>query len=73
MASLRRQLKRKSEAVKVIFLLILIGVVVAGGFLGAFLWALNSGQFDDAVTPSIRITQEEPTDPAEDEQRATAD
>lgn len=54
---------------KVIFLLILIGVVVAGGFLGAFLWALNSGQFDDAVTPSIRVAQED-NESAEDKQRA---
>lgn len=54
---------------KVIFLLILIGVVVAGGFLGAFLWALNSGQFDDAVTPSIRVAQED-YESAEDEERA---
>lgn len=44
---------------QVIFLLILVGILVAGGFLGAFLWALNAGQFDDAVTPSIRVTQED--------------
>lgn len=46
---------------QVIFLLILVGVLVAGGFLGAFLWALNAGQFDDAVTPSIRVAQEDGT------------
>lgn len=50
---------------KVIFLLIVIGVVVAGGFLGAFLWALHSGQFDDAVTPSIRVAQEDADPPEE--------
>lgn len=44
---------------QVIFLLILVGILVAGGFLGAFLWALNAGQFDDAVTPSIRVAQED--------------
>jgi len=24
-------------------------------FLGAFIWAVKSGQFDDSKTPSIRI------------------
>lgn len=24
-------------------------------FLGAFLWSVKTGQFDDEVTPSIRI------------------
>lgn len=30
-------------------------MVVAGGFLGLFIWAAKSGQFDDTVTPSIRM------------------
>jgi cbb3-type cytochrome oxidase maturation protein len=28
---------------------------VAAGFLLAFLWAVRSGQYDDDVSPSIRI------------------
>ncbi len=40
---------------KVIFLLILVSLVIALGFLGAFLWAVKSGQYDDDYTPSIRI------------------
>lgn len=40
---------------KVIFLLILVSLVVALGFLGAFLWAVKSGQYDDDYTPSVRI------------------
>ncbi len=39
----------------VIFVLILISMVVAGGFLALFIWAVRSGQFDDTVTPSIRM------------------
>jgi cbb3-type cytochrome oxidase maturation protein len=58
-ASLWQILDHKFEAVQVIFLLILIGVLVAGGFLGAFLWALNAGQFDDTTTPPIRLSQED--------------
>ncbi len=38
-----------------IFFLIIVSITVAFGFLGAFLWAANSGQYDDDYTPSIRI------------------
>jgi cbb3-type cytochrome oxidase maturation protein len=30
-------------------------MLVAGGFLVAFLWAVRHGQFDDRYTPSVRI------------------
>ena len=39
----------------VIVLLIIAGGVVAGGFLGAFAWAVNAGQFDDTTTPPVRM------------------
>ena len=39
----------------VIFVLILVSMTVAGGFLGLFIWANKSGQFDDTVTPSMRM------------------
>ena len=39
----------------VIVLLIGVSVLVAGAFLGAFLWSVKSGQMDDDYTPSIRI------------------
>ena len=39
----------------VIIILIIIGVVVASGFLAAFLWAVRSGQYDDTVSPSVRM------------------
>jgi cbb3-type cytochrome oxidase maturation protein len=38
-----------------IFFLIIIGIVVAGGFLIAFIWAVKSGQYDDDYSPSVRI------------------
>lgn len=43
----------------VIFILILISMVVAGSFLGLFIWASKSGQFDDSVTPGMRILFDE--------------
>lgn len=46
-----------------LYVLMLAGLVIAGGFLGVFLWAVKSGQFDDDTTPSIRILfdDEEPS------------
>jgi len=40
---------------EIIFILILISLVVAVGFLLAYLWATRSGQFDDEYTPSVRM------------------
>ena len=39
----------------VIVVLIGISIVVAAGFLIAFLWAVKSGQYDDRYTPSVRM------------------
>ena len=39
----------------VIIFLILFSLIVALIFLGAFFWAVKSGQFDDPHTPSIRM------------------
>jgi nitrogen fixation-related uncharacterized protein len=33
---------------------------VAAGFLGAFLWAVRNGQFEDRYTPSVRMLLDEP-------------
>ncbi|MEQ8359831.1 MAG: cbb3-type cytochrome oxidase assembly protein CcoS [Cytophagales bacterium] len=40
---------------EIIFLMIAISILMALIFLGAFLWSVKTGQFDDEVTPSIRI------------------
>ncbi len=40
---------------KIMFFLICLSLVVAVGFLIAFLWATRSGQFDDDYTPSVRM------------------
>jgi cbb3-type cytochrome oxidase maturation protein len=44
----------------VIVLLIVAGGVVAGGFLGAFVWAVRAGQFDDLASPSARLLADDP-------------
>ena len=40
---------------KIILLLIIISLLIAGGFLFAFFWAVKDGQYDDDYTPSMRI------------------
>lgn len=44
---------------KIIFLLILISLLIALGFLAAFFWAVKSGQYEDDYTPSVRILFED--------------
>jgi len=39
----------------VIVVLIGVSIIVAAGFLLAFLWAVKSGQYDDDISPSVRI------------------
>lgn len=47
-----------------IVFLIIIGIVVAGGFVVAFIWAVRSGQYEDDYTPSVRMLFD-PKKPAE--------
>jgi cbb3-type cytochrome oxidase maturation protein len=43
----------------VILILVFFSVLVAGGFLLAFIWAVRSGQYEDRYTPSVRILFDE--------------
>ncbi|MES2765429.1 MAG: cbb3-type cytochrome oxidase assembly protein CcoS [Bacteroidota bacterium] len=40
---------------EVIFMLIGFSLLSALGFLGAFVWATRTGQFDDNYTPAVRM------------------
>ena len=44
---------------EVLYLTIGISVIIAGGFLIAFCWAVHNGQYDDRVNPSLRILFED--------------
>jgi cbb3-type cytochrome oxidase maturation protein len=35
-------------------------MLVAGGFLAAFLWSVKTGQYDDDYTPSVRMLFDDP-------------
>jgi cbb3-type cytochrome oxidase maturation protein len=41
--------------VSVIIILVIVSVLVAGGFLAAFIWSVKKGQYDDDYTPSVRM------------------
>ncbi len=43
----------------VIVILIITSIVVAIVFLGAFFWAVKSGQYDDTYSPSVRMLFED--------------
>ncbi|MFT5124890.1 MAG: cbb3-type cytochrome oxidase maturation protein [Kiritimatiellia bacterium] len=45
-----------------LILLILMSMLIALGFLGAFCWAVRSGQFDDQVTPAYRLLTDDEID-----------
>ncbi len=39
----------------VIIILISVSICIAGGFLAAFMWSVNDGQFDDIQSPAERM------------------
>jgi cbb3-type cytochrome oxidase maturation protein len=43
----------------VLLILILASLGIALAFLGGFIWAVKSGQFEDTCTPSMRILTED--------------
>ncbi len=52
----------------IVFFMIGISLLIALGFLGAFLWSMRTGQLDDLYTPALRILPDdtEPTSTATD-------
>ncbi|HSO85023.1 MAG TPA: cbb3-type cytochrome oxidase assembly protein CcoS [Draconibacterium sp.] len=50
----------------IFYLLIGVSLFAALIFLGAFIWAVRNGQFDDNKTPSIRILFDDDTDSIEE-------
>jgi cbb3-type cytochrome oxidase maturation protein len=46
----------------IIILLIFISLIIALVFLGAFIWSLRSGQYDDVYGPSVRMLFDDKVD-----------
>ncbi len=45
----------------VMFVLIILSLIFATGFLAAFIWAVRNGQYSDQYTPSVRILFDQQT------------
>jgi cbb3-type cytochrome oxidase maturation protein len=45
----------KRQTLSVFIILIFFSIMVAGGFLAAFIWSVKAGQYDDDYTPSVRM------------------
>ena len=43
----------------ILLFLIPLSVLLATGFLLAFIWAIRSGQYDDTCTPAMRLLVED--------------
>lgn len=52
----------------IIFLLIGCSLVLAIGFLAAFIWTVKSGQMEDDYTPSVRMLFDDKPPVAETEE-----
>jgi len=46
----------------VILILIFASLVIALLFLGAFIWSVRNGQYEDTVTPAMRMLAEDPSE-----------
>ena len=44
----------------VVIVLILASLAVGLTFLGAFIWSVRSGQYEDTLTPSMRMLADDP-------------
>lgn len=53
----------------VVFVLVIAAILMAAVFLGAFIWSVKSGQFDDTYTPSVRILFDEPVNEEKKEEK----
>lgn len=53
----------------VVFVLVIAAILIAAVFLGAFIWSVRNGQFDDTYTPSVRILFDEPVNEEKKEEK----
>lgn len=51
----------------ILYVLIPLALLILGGAVWAFFWAVGSGQFDDLDTPAVRILMDDDKSPLEDD------
>ena len=52
----------------ILYVLIPLALLLLGGAVWAFFWAVSSGQFDDLDTPAVRIILDDDDKPPDDPQ-----
>ncbi len=52
----------------ILYLLIPLALLLLGGAVWAFFWAVGSGQFDDLDTPAMRVVMDDDTKPRGDDE-----
>ena len=50
----------------ILYILIPLALLLLGGAVWAFFWAVSSGQFDDLDTPAVRIILDDDDKPPEE-------
>jgi cbb3-type cytochrome oxidase maturation protein len=50
----------------ILYLLIPLALLLLGGAVWAFFWAVGSGQFDDLDTPALRVIMDDDEKPPEE-------
>ena len=55
---------------KVILVLITASLLVATGFLIAFLWSVKTGQYEDDVSPAVRILFDDETNQSDNNSKS---
>jgi len=50
----------------ILYVLIPLALLILGGAVWAFFWAVGNGQFDDLDTPAIRIIMDDDKAPKQD-------
>jgi cbb3-type cytochrome oxidase maturation protein len=53
----------------ILYVLIPLALIILGGAVWAFFWAVGAGQFDDLDTPAVRIIMDDDEKPPEKSER----
>jgi cbb3-type cytochrome oxidase maturation protein len=53
----------------ILYVLIPLALIILGGAVWAFFWAVGAGQFDDLDTPAVRIIMDDDEKPPETPER----